>query len=165
MVAQLDNAYSFDAELVERALRFPAGTFVVLDDLALTVNGLGRKVVQTAVVDVGGRQVSVGYVDDDQTPYELVLDVDNPVALGTYTDLRARFKPLHDRLQDAFGGAGHFSVHDMVTAMVRAQETPSQSATDLVAWARRQVRRTAWVIKHRCEALTDAPVNWNQVGI
>lgn len=165
MLAQLDNDYSFDPELVAQAVRFPAGAFVVLDDLAMTVNGLGRKIVQTAVVDVGGRHVSVGYVDDDSTTYELVLEQDNPVALGSYVSLRARYKNLHDRLQDAFGGPGQFSVHDMVTALVRAQEAPNLSAADLVAFARRQVRRTAWVIKHRCEALTDAPVNWSKVGL
>ncbi len=97
MATQLNNQYTFDSRLVAEAVQVPDGAFIVIDDLAFAENGLGRKIAQTMAVEIEGRHVSLAYVDDDATTYDLVLAEDNPEVIGT-------FQQLQSRHADAYGG-------------------------------------------------------------
>lgn len=165
MSMPLMNPSAYDANLLADAKLFPAGMFLVVDDEAFTTNGLGRKVVQTMPVKVGEREVSVGYIDDDATSYDLVLGSESPTPLGSYPEILMRHRELHDRLQIAFGGPGRFSVVEMVTAIMIALDNPERDAESVAVEAKARSRRGRWVIANRFDALAKAPMNWASVGL
>lgn len=165
MHVSLDNEYSYAAELIEQAVALPDGSFIEVDDLAFNVNGMGRKVAQTLQVTINGRAVSMAYIDSDQVTCDLVLNRDQPVALGTYRELQQRYVGMHDRLVHAFGGLGRFTIHEMVVALVGTTTRGMTDECDAAVWARRHVKRSAWLVQNRLDAIATAPVSWSSLGL
>ncbi|MGH8156569.1 MAG: hypothetical protein ACREPQ_00485 [Rhodanobacter sp.] len=165
MSIMLQNPSAYDPSLLAEAKLFPAGMFIAVDDQAYTENGLGRKVVQTMPAKVGDRDVSLAYIDDDATSYDLVLASESPNELGTYADILRLHGELHDRLQITFGGVGKFSTIEMVTAIMLALDNPQRAMASVVVEAKSRSRRGRWVIANRFDAMTRAPIDWATVGL
>jgi hypothetical protein len=161
----LDNEYSYAAELIEQAVALPDGSFIEVEDLAFNVNGMGRKIAQTLQVTINGCAVSMAYIDSDQATYDLVLSRDLPVALGTYLELRQRHAGLHDRLVHVFDGLGRFTTHEMVVALVGMTARGMTDECGAATWARCHVRRSAWLLQNRFDAIATAPVRWSSLGL
>lgn len=167
----LENTYSFPQELVAKAAAFPTGHFVEVDDLAFESNGLGRKIVQTQLVMVDEREVSMGYVSEGEAGYELIVSDENPTDLGSFDNIIRGDMPLFSALQQAFGGSMSSYTHsEMVWAIVKARSDGVSASEEgrvrsVAAWARTQAKRAAWVLRNRVEALVKAPVDWKSVGI
>jgi hypothetical protein len=53
----------------------------------------------------------------------------------------------------------------MVTALVAMTTGGFKNAGDAAAWARRHVRRCAWLLRNRLEATASAPVIWASLGL
>lgn len=171
MSVVLENKFSFPADQVEKAVAFPAGHFIEVDDLAFEVNGLARKVVQTQLVQIDGREVSVGYLNQEGTGYELVLASENPRDLGSFDKIIRGNPALFEALQQAFGGSvSSYSHIEMVVAINKAV-TEGVSANDeirvrrIAADVRVYVKRASWVIRNHLDAIVMSPVDWNSVGI
>lgn len=164
MATQLNNQYTFDAQLVAKAIAVRDGAFIAIDDLAFTVNNLGRKIAQTQVIEIEGRQVSVAFVQDDGTTYDLVLPSDHPVVLGTYAELQAKYTGAYDRMVQAFGGVGRFTPEQMVIALYDLTERKvpltSESLGEVATRARMKAMRGAWVVKNRFDSMALSPVDW-----
>ncbi len=169
MATQLNNQYTFDSRLVAEAVQVPDGAFIVIDDLAFAENGLGRKIAQTMAVEIEGRHVSLAYVDDDATTYDLVLAEDNPEVIGTFQQLQSRHADAYGRLVQAFGGVGKFSPHEMVIALHwlqgRKMSIEFETYFEAASFARQQSARSAWVVGNRYDAMALAPVDWKTLGI
>lgn len=167
----LENNFSFPSHLVAKAApAFPAGSFVETDDLAFEMNGLGRKLVQTIAVTIDDRQVSLGYVTQEHTPYELILIEENPKILGdSFEEITRQDSALFRALHEAFGGSmAQYSHAEMVVAITKAKtagEDPNDRERMLAVAvaARDYVKRAFWVMKNRMQALVDAPVDWAKV--
>lgn len=171
MSVTLENTFSFPPELVEKAAAFPTGRYVEVEDLAFEQNGLGRKILQTQLVQVSGREVSVGYLSEGDTGYELILLDEAPRDLGSFDSIIRSNLPMFQALQQAFGGSMVSYAHtEMVMAMTKAT-TDGVKADDeaavrkVAAWARTQARRASWVIRNRVEAVLASPVDWKAVGL
>ncbi len=164
MSASLDSEYSYAADLIAQAVAMPDGAFIEVDDLAFGANGMGRKIAQTQLVTIDGRTVSMAYVEGDPVSYDLVLNRDRPELLGTYAELRQCHVEMHDRLVQAFGGPRQISVHATVIALVGLTTRGLTDERHAAAWARLHLRRSAWLVQHRMEAITDAPMCWAELG-
>lgn len=165
MSVSLNNEYSYAAELIAQAVALPEGAFIEVDDLAFGANGMGRKIAQTQQVTIDGRTVSMAYVEGDPVTYDLVLHRHRPELLGTYAELCQRHAGMHERLVQAFGGPGEISVHAMVIALVGLTTRGLTDERDAAAWARLHLRRSAWLVQHRMEAIPHAPVCWAELGL
>lgn len=171
MSVSIQNNHTFLPELVEKAAAFPAGHYVEVDDLAYEMNGLGRKIVQTQLIRIGQRDVSVGYLADVECGNELILDEERPRDLGSFDAIIRKHAPVFHALQKAFGGSVlNYSHIEMVMGIQRAvqmQMDPNNEAAarNVAAWARLQAKRVTWVLSHRMDAITHAPVNWKTVGV
>ena len=161
----LDNEYSYARELIAQAVALPDATFIEVDDLAFHVNGMGRKIAQTLQVTIDGRTVSMAYIDADHQACDLVLARDQPVLIGTYPELLQRHADMHERLMRPFGGPGHFTSHEMVTALVGMTTRGMTDERDAAAWARVQVRRSRWLVQNRFDAVAAAPLAWASLGL
>ncbi|TAL63664.1 MAG: hypothetical protein EPN79_16045 [Burkholderiaceae bacterium] len=169
MAVALMNEFSFDPALVKGASLLPDGAFVSVDDLAFSANNLGRKIAQTMQVSIDGRDVSVAYMDGEPT-YDLVMAQDKPANLGTLAELQQRHPDVYARLQDAFGGPGHFTPLEMVTALVAVVEsdapTPAALSYKVEAMkAQVAVKRGAWVVANRFDAMSFSPIDFAASGL
>ncbi|MDH0342037.1 hypothetical protein [Chromobacterium haemolyticum] len=171
MSVALENNFSFPVDQVEQAVAFPSGTFVEVDDLAFEINGLGRKVVQTQLVQIGSREVSVSYLNVEGTGYELVLASDSPRDLGNFDQIIRSQSALYGALQKAFGNSvSSYSHLEMVVAINKAM-AENASADDevrirgIATWARTHAKRATWVIRNHMDAVITAPVDWKAVGL
>lgn len=171
MSTVIENKFNFPPALVEKAVVFPQGAFVEVDDLAFNMNNLGRKIIQTHRVDLGGRQVSVANLAEGGAAYELVLREESPRLLGTFDTFVTQHSVLFLALQEQFGGSiASYTPMEMVVALNKAlAEGVAFGDADQVrkaaAWARIHVRRVAWVLKNRTDAFLKAPIDWSQVPI
>lgn len=165
MSVLLENPFSYPAELLTEAHTLPDGVFIEVDDLAFDENGMGRKTAQTQQVTIHGRTVSMAYLGGPPFAYDLVLHRDHPVMLGTYAELLQQHPDVHRRLLQAFGGPWDFTIHEMVVALVGMTTRGLTNEVDAAAWARRHVRRSAWLLQNRFDALTRAPVTWAALGL
>lgn len=171
MSNQLATQFSFPAELVAAAVALPTGHYVELDDDLFDLNGLGRKIVQTQLVQVHGREVSVGYVNEDGTQYTLVLANESPVDLGGFDSLARANRSLFDPLHAAFGGTiGSYAHLEMVMAIAQAKregvDPADQAAVRRTAsWARTAYKRAVWIIRNPMEAAIESPVDWSAKGL
>lgn len=165
MAVHIQNQFSFDATLVDGAVLVPEGAFIEIDDLAFTVNEMGRKIAQTLSIDVDGKQVSVAYVDGDGSVYDLVLASDQPVVLGTFEEIQAGQRELFASLLTAFGGVGQFTPREMVTAIEWARYNPKLLVSEVVDYARERVKRSEWIVKNRYDAMVLAPMDWSTLDL
>jgi len=171
MSTQLATQFSFPAELVAAAVALPTGHYVELDDDIYNLNGLGRKIVQTQLVRVHGRDVSVGYVNEDGTQYSLVLGDENPVDLGSFDGLARASRSLFDPLHAAFGGSiGSYAHLEMVMAIAYTKRegldlADAATARRAATWARTAYKRAVWIIKNPMEAAIESPVDWSAKGL
>jgi hypothetical protein len=171
MSIQLGTQFSFPIELVAGAVAFPTGHYVEVDDELFTANGLGRKIVQTQQVRLHGRDVSVGYINEEGTQYGLVMTVENPVPLGAFDDVARANQALFDALHEAFGGKiGSYAHHEMVMAISRAKSlgvvpTDMAAVRQAASWARSAYKRAAWIFKNPMEAAIETPVDWTAKGL
>lgn len=171
MSVTLDNKFSFPQSLVAKAAAFPTGSYVEVRDEAFEQNDLGRKILQTQLVQVGGHEVSVGYLSEGDTPYELILLEEEPRDLGTFDSILRGNAALFAALQEAFGGSmASYSHTEMVMAIAKANSEAVEVKNEtqvrkVAAWARSQAKRASWVLRNRMDALVKAPVDWNSVGL
>jgi len=172
MSIEVSGEFSFPQQLVDKAVAFQTGNYALVDDVAYEANDLGRKIVQTQLVNVRGKDVSVGYVDGGEgTGYNLVLADEKPEDLGSFDALLGGNKEAFAALQAAFGGSVSSYTHlEMVYALVqlKAENVGSddeQGVRRVAAWARTQVKRAIWVAKHEAEAIIQAPVTWKVLGL
>ena len=171
MSTVIENKYHFPPEMVARAIAFPQGAFVEVDDLAFSGNRIGRKIIQTHQVQLDGRNVSVGNLPEGGAAYELVLQEENPKCLGTFDTFVTQHSKLFLALQEQFGGSISSYTHlEMVVALNQAltdgvAPVDADQVRKAAAWARIHVRRATWVLKNRTEAFLKAPVDWSQVPI
>lgn len=167
----LENRFSFPQELVDDAVAFPNGSFVEVDDMLYEVNCLGRKVVQTQLVKIGGEEVSIGTLGGDVANYELVVATENPVDLGSFESITGGHKDMFLGLHQVFGGAvSSYQPIEMVIAIrMAAAEGVSPTDADRLARiageARAQVRRGAWIASNNMAAFAKAPVDWRSLGL
>lgn len=161
----LDNEYSYASDLIAQAVALPNGAFIEVDDLAFHVNGMGRKIAQTLQVTIDGRTVSMAYIDADHRACDLVLSRNQPMLLGTYAELQQHHADTHERLMKAFGGLGHFTPHEMVTALVGMTTRGMTDERDAAARARVHVRRSRWLVQNRFDAVAAAPLAWASLGL
>jgi len=170
MSVVVSNQYNFPQQLVDRAIAFPQGAYIEVDDMVFTMNGLGRKILQTHLVQVGGREVSVGNLNEGGAAYELILKEEKPIELGTFDTIIEQNRGYFVALQESFGGSiSSYSHMEMVSAINRAKagavdETDADQVRKVAAWARIHTVRTSWVMKNRTEALLNAPLEWKNVG-
>lgn len=171
MTVSLSSKHSFPAAVVARAVSFPAGHYVEVDDLAHSINGLGRKIVQSHVVEAGGRFISLGYLNVDETGYCPIQTDLNPVGLGAYDTIIRDQAKLFSALHDVFGGTADSYTHlEMVWALRKAAEHGTASLNDvelrsIAAWAQQMAKRSTWVHLNVLEAIEDAPVIWTSKGL
>lgn len=171
MSVVLDNKFSFPSNLVEQAVAFPAGHFVEVEDLAFEANGLARKIVQTQLVQIDGREVSVGYLNQDDTGYELVLASEGPRDLGSFDKIIRGNPSLFEALQHAFGGSVSSYNHIEMVVAINKAATEGVSANDeirirgIAASTRIYLKRASWVVRNRLDAIVKSPVDWNAVGV
>lgn len=174
MSVALKNKFSFPAELVEKSVTFPSGCYVEVNDLVFEQNGLGRKIVQTQLVQIDGKEASVGYMNDangDGTGYELILADEMPVNLGDLDSIIRGNPVLFAALQQAFGNSMSSYAHiEMVIAIMKAVRdgaVPNDAVQmrNVAGWARIQAKRASWVLKHRMDALIQSPVDWRSLGL
>lgn len=168
---ELENRFSFPQELVDDAVAFPSGSFVEVDNMLYEANRLGRKVVQTQLVKIGGKEVSVGTLGGDVANYELVVAAENPVDLGSFEAITGGHKDLFLGLHQVFGGAvSSYQPIEMVIAirMATVEGVPPSDADRLAriaGEARAQVKRGAWIASNNMAAFAKAPVDWRSLGL
>lgn len=168
---ELENRFSFPQSLVDDAVAFPAGHFVEVDDVLYEANRLGRKVVQTQRVKIGGKEVSVSTLGGDAASYELVVSAEKPVDLGSFETITGANKNLFLALHQVFGGVvSSYQPIEMVIAMRMADaEGVALADTDCLARiageARVQVKRGAWIAGNHMAAFSKAPVDWRSLGL
>lgn len=168
---ELENHFSFSQKLLDEAMAFPSGSFVQVDDMLYEANHLGRKIIQTQLIKIGGKDVSIGALGGDGTTHELVVASENPVAIGCYEEVMQKNMDIFTALHQVFGGsAGNYHPIEMVTAIHTAvTEGVSPSDTDLLASiandARVQVKRGAWISSNHMEAFRKAPLDWRSLGL
>jgi len=167
----LDKTFSYPDDLVEQAVAFPTGRYVELDDATFGANGMGRKIVQTHLVQLGGREVSVGYLNEDETGYELIRDSDHPRDLGSFEMIVRGNQALFSALQRAFGGTiARYSHFEMVAGINKALADGVSPKDELrirgiATWSRTYTKRASWIIRHRLDAILQSPVDWKAVGL
>ena len=171
MSIQLATQFSFPADLVTVAASFPTGHYVAADDVAFEANNMGRKIVQTQLVQVHGRDVSVGYVNEDATSYSLVLANENPQDLGSFDGITRVNDALFTALHKVFGGSITSYTHlEMVMAIEYAKSSGVAASDDagvrkVATWARSAFKRSAWIVKNPMEAVIASPVDWVARGL
>lgn len=169
---ELKNCFSFSQNLVDDAVAFKHGNFVEVDDMLYEKHNLGRKIMQTQFVNIGGKEVSVGVTGDDAVPrYELIVASDNPTDLGSLESIMSDNKNIFLALQQAFGGSpGSFTVIEMVIA-IRATLTENLSPSDdkllavIAADARATVKRGGWIASNQVPAFAKAHLDWRSLGL
>lgn len=168
---ELENTFSFPQELVDDAVAFPSGSFVEVDDMIYEANCLGRKIIQTLIAKIGGKEVSVGILGGDAATHELVVASENPINLGSFEDVMNGNKDLFTALHQSFGGSvGSYQPIEMVIAIRTAiAEAVSPFDIDHLARiagdARTQVKRGAWIANNHMAAFAKAPLDWRSLGL
>lgn len=169
---ELDNRFSFSPALVDDAVALPNGNFVEVDDVLYEANNLGRKIVQTQCVKIGGKDVSVGVTGAADAPhYDLIVASDNPVDLGGFEAIMSDNKDIFLALHQAFGGtSGSYTAIEMVVAIRAAVAAkPALSDTNrlaaIAAEARASVRRGGWIASNHVAAFSKAPLDWRSLGL
>ncbi len=168
---ELENRFSFPQELVDDALAFPNGSFVEVDNTLYEANNLGRKVMQTQTVRIGGKEVSVGTLGGDMATYELVVSSENPVNLGGFESIIDTHHDLFLALHRVFGDSvSTYQPIEMVIAIRAAVESGvSPSDADrlgrIAGEARSQVKRGSWIANNNVAAFAKAPVDWRSLGL
>lgn len=168
---ELENRFSFPQELVDDAVAVPNGNFVEVDDMVYEVNCLPRKIVQTQLVKIGGKEVSVASLGVDSTTYELVIGSEHPEDIGNFETITTNNKDLFQALHQAFGGlVSCYQPIEMVVA-VRAALAEGVVPADadrlskIAGSARAQVKRGAWIANNHMQAFSKAPVDWRSLGL
>lgn len=168
---ELSNQFSFPPELVNDAVCLPTGHFAEVDNVLYEANKLGRKVVQTQAVMIGGKEVSVGYLGGEAVNYELVVASENPLDLGSFKDIIEGNKDLFSAMHQAFGGSvSSYLPIEMVTAIrmsVAAGLAPADTVqlAKVAGDARKQVKRGTWIASNNIAAFARAPLDWNSIGL
>lgn len=167
----LENRFSFPQELVDDAIAVPHGNFIEVDDMVYEVNCLPRKIVQTQLVRIGGKEVSVGSLGGESGAYELVIGSEHPVDIGNFETIATANKDLFQALHQAFGGlVSDYQPIEMVIA-VRAAVGENVLPADadrlakIAGDARAQVKRGAWIANNHMQAFSKAPVDWRSLGL
>lgn len=168
---ELENRFSFPQELVNDAVAFPNGSFVEVDNMLYEANNLGRKVMQTQIVRIGGKEVSVGSLGGNMAAYELVVAAENPVDLGSFEAIMEVNNDLFLALHQVFGDSvSSYQPIEMVIAIraaVAAGVFPSDADRlgKIAGDARSQVKRGAWIANNNMAAFAKAPVDWRSLGL
>lgn len=171
---ELENRFTFPKELVDDAIAVPNGHFVEIDDMLYEANGLSRKILQTQLVKIDGKEVSVGSiggVGSETATHELVIGSENPIDIGSFESITADNKDLFTALHQLFGGVvSSYQPIEMVIA-IRAAVTEGVSPANtnelakIAASARAQTKRGAWIAHNHMQAFTKAPIDWPSVGL
>lgn len=171
----IDNRFSFSPALVEDAVAFKSGNFVEVDDIIYEANNLGRKIVQTQLVRIGGKEVSVGITGGDTTPhYDLIVASDNPEDLGSFESIIRGNGNIFQSLHQAFGGSPcGYTPLEMVVAIRAAvaantdisDAKPLKHLTAIASDARASVKRGSWIASNHVTAFAKAPLDWRQLGL
>lgn len=168
---ELEKHFSFSQKLVDGAVAFPSGSFVEVDDMLYEANHLGRKIVQTQLVKLGGKEVSVGTLGGDGATHELVVASENPVAIGNFEEVMNNNMDLFTALHQVFGGSvSSYQPIEMVIAIHTAvAEGVSPADADRLAGiagaARTRVKRGAWIASNHMAAFVQAPLDWRSLGL
>lgn len=168
---ELKNHFSFPPKLVDDAVAFPNGSFVEVDDMLYEANQLGRKIIQTQLAKVSGKEVSVGTLGGETAAYELVVASENPVAIGSFEEVINSNKGLFTGLHQSFGGSvSNYQPIEMVIAIRMAiadgvSQTEAERLSGIANVARMQVKRGAWIANNHMEAFAQAPLDWRSLGL
>lgn len=168
---ELENHFSFSQELLDEAMAFPNGSFVQVDDMIYEANHLGRKIIQTQLAKIGGKEVSIGALGGDGTTHELVVASENPVAIGSFEEVMKNNMDIFTALHQVFGGSvSNYHPIEMVIAIHTAvAEGVSPADADRLASiagdARVQVKRGAWIASNHMAAFVQAPLDWRSLGL
>lgn len=167
---ELENHFSFPQQVVNDAVAFLHGHFVEVDDILFEKNKLGRKIVQTQLVKISGKEVSVGVLGESDPRYEVIVASENPIDLGSFELIMDANLNLFQALSQVFGGMCGFSAIEMVVA-IRAALAANLALSDtkrlaeIVVEARASVKRGNWVASHHLEAFAKAPLDWRSLGL
>ncbi len=173
---ELENRFSFPQAIIEDAVAIQNGNFVEIDDMLYEANKLGRKIMQTQLVKIGGKEVSVGATANEIAAlYEPIVASDNPIDLGSLKSITDNNKNIFLALHQAFGGSpggssSSYTAIEMVVA-IRAALAENLSLSDtkhlaaITADARANIKRGGWIASHHVEAFAKAPLDWRSLGL
>lgn len=169
---ELNNCFSFSQNLVDDAVAFQHGNFVEVEDMLYEKHNLGRKIMQTQLVSIGGKEVSVGVTGNDMAPrYELIVAGDNPTDLGSFESIMNDNKNIFLALQQAFGGSpGSYTAIEMVVA-IRVALAANLSLSDakhlaaITADVRTSIKRGGWIANNQVPAFAKAHMDWRSLGL
>ncbi len=168
----LKKHFSFSQNLLDDAIAFPSGNFVEMNDWLYELNHVGLKIVQTQLVEIGGKEVSIATYDGDGASQELVIASENPVDLGNYESIMLLHQELFVALHHAFqqSDAVHYLPIEMVVAIRSSLEVGVDPANvsrlkDIAVDARIRVKRGVWIARNHVTAFEKAPVDWRALGM
>lgn len=159
-------------ELIERAIVFPHGNFVEIDDLLFAQHGLGARFAQVATNNYRDhRSLSYAYWNLPDTTYDLITEHDDPKDLGSFDDLIANTALLEKLTTTFISRTDHMPYpRQLALALIRARKDGVQASDEvglqrLVKWALIYERRAFWIAKNRQLALSKIEINWDALGL
>lgn len=159
-------------ELVERAIIFPNGHFVQLDDMLFRQHGLGPRYAQIHTVEYHQhRSLSYAYWGLPNTTYDLITDLDDPQDLGSFEEMILRGAMVAS-LVTAFISRSHHQPEpqQLALALIRCRAENVREGDELgvhrvVKWALIYERRAHWITSHRQLAFAKSRIDWDALGL